>query len=250
MVNISAELLRDYLAGLESTGHNAGGRHAKYRAVRAFLNWWQREADPQGWRNPIERVRPPRLPVNIIEPVSEEAVQSLLDTCDDGFVGARDKAIILFLLDTGARARELLSIDLEDVDIVSGDVVIKKGKGGRTRTVFVGKNTRRVLRAYLRQREDDTPALWVTTKGGRLAFKSLQYMFYRRSKMAGIDPPSCHDFRRAYALSMLRAGVDVFSLQRLMGHRSLEVLRLYLAQTQDDLRAAHDKGSPVDNWRL
>jgi len=57
---ITANLLRTCLLELESTGHNPGGRHAKYRAVRAFLLRWQREAEPEEWTNPVKKVKPPR----------------------------------------------------------------------------------------------------------------------------------------------------------------------------------------------
>jgi site-specific recombinase XerD len=72
----------------------------------------------------------------------------------------------------------------------------------------------------------------------------------RHAKLAGVDIPSPHDFRRAFAINMLRAGVDVFSLQKLMGHADLQVLRRYLAQTTDDIAKAHRIGSPVDNNKL
>ena len=68
----------------------------------------------------------------------------------------------------------------------------------------------------------------------------------RLSKKAGIKAPSPHDFRRGFALEMLRNGIDVFSLQSLMGHSDLQVLRRYLKQTNKDLHLAHIKGSPVD----
>jgi site-specific recombinase XerD len=72
----------------------------------------------------------------------------------------------------------------------------------------------------------------------------------RRANQAAIKAPTLHSFRRAFASNMLRAGVDVFSLQKLMGHADLQVLRRYLAQTTDDIAQAHRIGSPVDNNRL
>ena len=59
--------------------------------------------------------------------------------------------------------------------------------------------------------------------------------------------PTPHDFRRAFALIMLRNGVDIFALQKLMGHSELQVLRHYLAQTDEDVHTAHMRGSPVDS---
>jgi len=62
----------------------------------------------------------------------------------------------------------------------------------------------------------------------------------------GVEAPTLHSFRRSYALDLLRAGVDIFSLKTLMGHADLQVLRRYLKQTEGDLQAARVKGGPAD----
>ncbi|HET8685343.1 MAG TPA: tyrosine-type recombinase/integrase, partial [Methanosarcina sp.] len=79
-----------------------------------------------------------------------------------------------------------------------------------------------------------------------LTYGGLRGIITRRSKQVGISTPSLHSFRRAFAINMLRAGVDLVTLARLMGHTSLTVLQRYLKQIPDDLRIAHAKGSPVD----
>jgi len=72
----------------------------------------------------------------------------------------------------------------------------------------------------------------------------------RRAKSVDIEKPSLHDFRRAFALNFLRNGGDIYSLQKLMGHADLQVLRRYFAQTNEDLKIAHSNFSPVDNSEL
>lgn len=83
-----------------------------------------------------------------------------------------------------------------------------------------------------------------------MEYGGLRAIRTRRARLAGVKAPSLHSFRRAFAINMLRAGVDVFSLQKLMGHANLQVLRRYLAQTTEDIAQAHRMGSPVDNNRL
>ncbi len=124
------------------------------------------------------------------------------------------------------------------------------GKGGKPRVVYLGKKSRKALRAYLRQRNDQGAALWVSQNGERLTYGGLRSLFRRRATTAGVKVPSLHSFRRYFALSMLRAGVDIFSLQKLMGHADLQVLRRYLAQTNQDTLEAHRRGGPVDNANL
>jgi site-specific recombinase XerD len=245
---IDAALLRDYMDWLETERkRNPGGRAAGYRSLRAFLFWWSSETEPDDWKNPFRKVKSPKIAQPPIVGASTDDIKSLLATCGDDFTGHRDTAIILFLLDTGARMREFLALTFDDIDLVSGEVQIIKGKGNKRRTVFIGKKTRKAVRAYLKVRKDDSRYLWVTEQGDHLAVQSLQFIFTRRGKAAGLEhPPSPHDFRRAFALNMLRAGVDIYSLRDLMGHSDLSTLLRYLALVTDDARAAHDKGSPVD----
>jgi site-specific recombinase XerD len=247
VTSVTPDLLRGFLLALEAKGRNAGGRHAAFRAVRAFLRWYEAEAEPEGWVNPIRKVKPPKVTNEPIKGVTTEDIKAMLETCGGDFIGIRDRALLLCLLDTGARAAEFMALNISDVDFVSGAVDIRKGKGGKSRTVFIGRKSRKALRAYIRARTDNESALWVTKSGGgRLAVKSLRQVLVRRADLAGVPVPSPHDFRRAFALALLRAHVDIFSIQKLMGHAGLDVLRRYLAQNTDDVREAHERGSPVD----
>ena len=247
--DISADFLRRYFLDFSET-HNPGGVHAAYRTLRAFFRWlMNEEVMPPAWKNPMLKVKPPKVAISPLEPVSIEDVGALVGTCARGeFTGDRDRAIFLFLLDTGVRAEELCNTTMEDADLNTGSVMIRYGKGGKTRMVFVGRKTRRALRSYLRLRHDHSPALFVSTTGERLTYDGLRLALDRRAKLANLDnKPTLHDFRRAFALNMLRNGADIFALQRLMGHSDLQIMRRYLAQNDQDNRLAHMRGSPVDN---
>jgi integrase/recombinase XerD len=250
ITEITPQFLREYLLYLESKGHNPGGIHACYRALKTFLYWWQDEIEPENWKNPIRKVKAPKVPKIQLQPVKIATIQAMLDTCDNSFTGRRDKALILCLLDTGVRAAELCAMNIEDLDRVYGSIVIPKGKGRKPRTVFLGKKSRRALRAFLRTRKDNMPALWITTSKARLTYGGLREIIRRRAKRVNVPIPGLHDFRRAFALQCLRNGVDIYSLQKLMGHADLQVLQRYLAQTTEDIQAAHKNGSPVDNSEL
>ncbi len=250
---LTANDIREYLLWLESTGHNPGGVHCCYRALRTFLYWWEDEYEPEDWKNPIRKVKPPRIAVTPLEPADLVTVKAMLRTCTKTtiFAGARDRAALLFLLDTGCRAGEFTALDLPDYDTFSGAVTIRRGKGGKPRAVYVGRKTRKALRAYFRKRgADDSKALWVTDEHDRLHYGGVRSMVLRRAAAAGVHPPSLHSFRRFFALQCLRAGMDIFTLQKAMGHADLTVLRRYLAQTDDDVRLAHRQAAPVDRTEL
>jgi integrase/recombinase XerD len=103
------------------------------------------------------------------------------------------------------------------------------------------------MQNYLGYRQIEPDAsLWVTREAKRLSYTGLRDILRRRAARVGVEAPTLHSFRRTFAILCLRRGVDIFSLQRLMGHSDLTVLRRYLAQTQEDLRKAHQKASPAD----
>ena len=226
---ITPDLVRQYLLRLGRT-HNPGGVHAAYRAMRAFLRWFELEEEPDGWKSPLRKVRPPRVPTEPLEPVPTEHVKAMIRTCRRRtFFGDRDRAVLLCLLDTGCRAGEFAAINIGDVDLATGQILIRAGKGGKPRMVFLGSKSRRALVTYLRHIGDveDSAALWVTREGRRLSYSGLRDIVRRRAKRASVPAPTLHSFRRAFALACLRGKMDVYSLQRLMGHaRSGPVDRL------------------------
>lgn len=247
IADIAPDTLRSFMFYLTERGQSPGGVHAAYRAVKAFLFWYEDEAEPEGWKNPARKVKPPSVPVVPLEPVAVETVQAMMQVCKHGILtGERNRALLLALLDTGARAAELLSVDLTDVNAITGALLIRQGKGKKPRTVYLGQKTRKAVRAYLKLRQDTHPALWVNDEFERLAYDGLRSLLTRLAQAAGVTAPTPHDFRRAFALTMLRNGTDLITLSRLMGHTSLAVLTRYLKQTGDDLENAFRRASPVD----
>ena len=198
--------------------------------------------------NPMEKVSPPKVPQEVLEPLSLKTLGAMLRTCKPKtFEGDRDRAILLALLDTGCRAREFLAVDLEHVNLSTGAVVVKHGKGSKRRVTFLGTKARKAMIRYLRH-IPETGALWRTRTGTRLRYSGLRAIVRRRAASAGVLAPPLHSFRRAFALLSLRSGSDLLSLQRMLGHSDLTMLRRYIKQTEDDLRATHEKHGPVDNW--
>ncbi len=246
---VTADYVRRYFVRLAET-HNPGGVHAAY-GLRAFFRWLaEEEVMAPEWRNPILKVRPPRVAVRPLEPISIASVAALVDTYHRGtLIGESDRSIFLFLLDTGVRAQELCNTSVQDTDLNTGAVLIRYGKGGKGRTVYLGRKTRRAVRSYLRMRHDHTPALFISRAGDPMTYNGLRLLLDRRIRLSKPmnKKPSLHDFRRAFAINMLRNGADIFALQRLMGHADLQVLRRYLAQNDEDSQLAHMRESPVDN---
>lgn len=246
ITQLTPDELRRFLLFLEANGNNPGGRHAYYRAIKTFLRWYESEVEPENWKNPINKIAAPKVPIEPIEPVTLAEFKKLMKAANGARCPERDKAILLTLMDTGARAAEFVAMSLEDINLITGAILIRQGKGRKPRTVFIGKKTRRAVRAYLKTRSDNSGALWATLHGTRLKQSGLRQVLKRNADRAGISEHGPHDFRRAFALNMLRAGLDLITLSRLMGHSDIQVLRRYLAQDDTDSQNAHARFGFVD----
>ena len=257
--DITATIIRKYLLSLEDEGYTPGGIHCKWRAIRCFFNWYEIENIQEGWRSPIRNIKVKSPRIEPLEPADIVAVKAILRTCSQKLgdshwqsryqvLNVRDKAIILMLLDTGLRASELLALTLDNINPITGVIQVVHGKGGKSRTVYIGRKTRQHLRRYLKliDKKIENGQIFINHKEQPLTVNGLNQMLAERAKIAGVKKQSPHAFRRLFALTMLRNGVDIYSLQLLMGHADLQVLKRYLKLTQTDTLEAHIRGGPVD----
>lgn len=97
-------------------------------------------------------------------------------------------------------------------DFATGTALIRHGKGNKARTVVFSRQTSRPLRKYLKLRDDDHDALFVSVMRSRLTYEGVRHMIRKRSGRAGIKTPSLHSFRRAFALNCLRNGMDEITM--------------------------------------
>jgi site-specific recombinase XerD len=152
------------------------------------------------------------------------------------------------MVDSGVRKAELVDLNWADVDLRTGVVLIKRGKGGKSRNVVIGAMTRRALVAYGRTSGISSNApLFAIQDGGRLTTSGLRSMMERISKRCGIHV-SPHALRRTFATLSLRAGMNPLHLQGLLGHTTLEMTRRYTQIVDDDLVAAYKEHGPIDNF--
>jgi integrase/recombinase XerD len=247
VIDIKPEHLRECFVHI-AIKRNAGGLNSIYRALRAFLNWWGLETEIKDWKNPLSRIKPPKIHNEPIKGASLEDIKKMVSSCEEDQFGKRDKVLLLTLLDTAARASEFCQIKVKDLDIKSGNILLRVCKNGKSRIVYVGKKTLRELIRYLRiaNLKPEDP-LFPNDRGEHLTRSGLYQLLKRRSIKAGVPIQSPHDFRRACALSLLRNSIDPISVSRILGHSDLRITLLYLAQVSDDLEKAMKKGSPVDS---
>ncbi len=236
--------LRGYLVHLQDQHWSDWSIHGAARSLRRFFRFCLTEGLID--TSPMVRVKMPKLPKKILPAFSTQDIDKLLGAATI----QRDTALVLFLLDTGTRAAECAALNLADVDAKLGVVHIRQGKGGKDRYVFMGSRTSKAVMRYTMGREHTTGApLWLTETGTRLTLEGLRQVLRRLGKRAGVEHCHPHTFRRTFALWALRAGMNIYHLQRLMGHADITMLRQYLDMVTEDVQAAHQSAGIVDKLK-
>lgn len=240
---VSAHHIRTFLAQRQEAGLATYTQHKYARVLRTFFNFCVREELIA--KSPMATVTMPRVEKKLPTSFTEAEAQAILDACTT----ERDRALVLVLLDTGVRAAEVLALNVGDVDLKHGAVLVRLGKGQKQRTVYLGLKARKQLIKYISQAGisvADSPLFLSGKTGGRLTLGGLAHFMARLRKRTGIPHLSAHTFRRTFALWSLRSGMSIYHLQRLMGHEDIKVLQHYLGLVETDLRKAHEQHGTVD----
>jgi integrase len=188
----------------------------------------------------MPKVAKKRLPV-----LTANELSKVIMACNN----PRDKAIVLFMADSGLRRAEVCALSWGDVDIQSGLVTVQKGKGGKARSSVIGANTRRALLAYRRTLENltDNAPMFQARGGTRFTGTGLMLIFRRLAKKTDTKGLSPHAMRRTFVILSLRADMSPLHLQAMLGHASLDMVQHYAQMVDDDILQAHKAHSPIDN---
>lgn len=171
-------------------------------------------------------------------------------------IALRDRAILEVLYGCGVRVSELCALDIADLDMERFDttmVHVRRGKGGKSRHIPLGGQATRAVRHYLQVRADlshrrtghlDPTALFVNYRGGRLSARSVQRMVGRCVQSAGTADATPHALRHSFATHLLDSGIDLRSIQELLGHASLASTQIYTKVSLDHLMSVYDNAHP------
>ena len=236
---LSRDRVRQANSAEPEFGLTASSRARKIAAIRSFFKYLTVKAKLLD-ENPVQDLDSPKLPKTLPRYLTLEESQRLLSAVD-GVNKERDYCILCIFLNCGLRISELVGMNVNDY---RGDNLRVVGKGNKERTVYLNDACREALDAWLNVRRNlvpaRIPAMFLSNRRTRISVDSVQVMVKKYLKRAGLDPTlySTHKLRHTAATLMLQNGVDVRTLQEVLGHENLNTTQIYTHIDNAELRTA------------
>jgi integrase/recombinase XerC/integrase/recombinase XerD len=229
---------------------SAEGIQNRVRALKAFFAWLHREGYTES--NRLLHLKNFKAPRKMVEVLSEDEIDQMLSSLDQRTPwGARDYAIVMLMLDSGLRMSEVTGLKSAEVDVDAGHLKVL-GKGGKERIVPFGATTQKALWRYTHHFKPEavtTDRFFLTLDGRSMTGGGLRSLFKRLAERSGVTRLHPHLCRHTFATRYLMNGGDVFSLQQILGHSTLEMVRRYVSLASAHVAVQHRKFSPMDRLR-
>ena len=235
----------NYLSNMRSDKPTTRAR--KIAAIKSFFNYVtfkQKLLD----KNPAVELETPKLGKRLPKYLSLDESVALLHSID-GKNEKRDTCIITLFLNCGLRLSELVAINFKDI---KGDVLNVIGKGDKERSIYLNESCRKALKEYIAVRPKDVKdhdALFISERGTRIGRRTVEMMVKKYITLAGLDPKkySPHKLRHTAATLMHKyGGVDIRSLQQILGHESVSTTEIYTHVDSEQVKEALEK-NPLNN---
>jgi len=202
--------------------------------------------------NVFARLGLPKVPVREPEVLTDEEIARVISIYNPGTAtGLRDILLVLILVDTGLRVGELCAVTVDDVDLERGSLKVM-GKGQRERTVYVGATVQKLLSRYVRYLRPEPVSgrvgnLLLTQHRTPFTLDAAKRVLKRAAVKSGVKRLHAHLLRHTFATHYLLNGGDLLTLQRLLGHSTLEMVRRYSHVAAGFIAVQHKLYSPVDS---
>ncbi|MFC1919835.1 tyrosine-type recombinase/integrase [Chloroflexota bacterium] len=250
LAEFNANNVREFIVHKQCKSLSPYTVQGKVRALKAFSSWLFNEGyTPDSM---LSNVKLPKVPIKFVETLTQAEIEALIAIQNPlTAVGCRDIAILITLLDTGLRCSELSNLHFENSHIDEGYLKVN-GKGSKERLVPIGGITQKVLWRYIIHFRSNTNAeeedyLFLTLNGKHLQTNAIKLILKRWGKRAGVPRLHPHLCRHTYATNyLLHKCGDVFRLQHILGHNTLEMVRRYVHYASSQAMMNSKTASPID----
>jgi len=244
---VSYLTIRKFMGYLKNKESLKSTMSRKLACLKSFFKYLTRERVLE--TNPASGVATPKRERHLPSFLEVKEVEGLIEsTQGDGWERKRDRAILETLYGCGIRAGELVGLNIDNVDLLSGMVKVR-GKGKKERIVPLGSCAVSSIEAYLNKlpEADDNKSipLFVNRQKKRLTDRSVRRIILRCGRRAALNKEiSPHTLRHSFATHLLDRGADLRSVQELLGHVHLSTTQIYTHVTAKRLREAYDSAHP------
>lgn len=240
-----------FVADLLDNGAEAATARNRQLAVRRFSAWLADEDEIE--RDDLVGMKPPKLDVKVVASLTDEEIGRLIKACaGKEFRDRRDEAIVRLMVETALRSEELLSMTLPDTDLARGSAVIRRGKGGKGRTVPFGPRTGSAIDRYIRTRRTHrlagTPVLWLGDRGKEFKYHALRDTLAYRAGLAGLVDFHPHLLRHTGASRWLDAGGSEGGLMAVAGWTRRDMLDRYVKATSERRAGEESRRLGLDDF--
>ncbi len=247
-IKVTTEDLNNYFDYLKEQGKKTSTISRSLASIRAFYQYLLKTKKIR--KDPSLGVKSPKVEKKIPNILTDKEVELLLDqpkTVD--LKGIRDKAMLEFAYATGMRVTEIISLNIEDINLTDDFVFVHNGS--KKRTIPIGAIAVKALREYIEKarpiiiKEESNNALFVNLNGKRLTrqgfWKIVKYYKDQANISKDITP---HVLRHSFATHLLQNGADLKSIQTMLGHRDISSTQVYMQFQNDSLKDIYNKAHP------
>ena len=246
--NITKEDMKEYIEHLQSIGKKASTISRCIASIRSFYQYELKNKKVE--QDPTDQIQSPKIEKRVPSVLTSKEVALLLEQPKDvDLKGIRDKAMLEFAYATGMRVTEIISLNLEDVNIEEGYVTCKNGS--KQRNIPLGTMSLKALKEYIENsrgiliKDESEKSLFVNINGKRLTrqgfWKIIKYYKEQAHITKDITP---HVLRHSFATHLLQNGADLKAIQTMLGHSDISSTQVYMQFQDEGLKNIYKKAHP------
>lgn len=247
-LKVDGEDLQEYLKKLQEMGKKTSTISRNLASIRSFYQFLLRIKKVK--HDPTDGIQSPKVEKKAPSVLTSKEVELLLEQPKDvDLKGTRDKAMLEFAYATGMRVTEIISLDIDDVNLNEGYVTCNSGK--KQRTIPIGTMSLKALKEYIEEarpviiKDENEKALFVNTNGKRLTrqgfWKIIKYYKEQAHIAKDITP---HVLRHSFATHLLQNGADLKAIQAMLGHSDISSTQVYMQFQDGALKDVYHKAHP------
>lgn len=245
---VKEEDIKDYIRELQEEGKKASSISRCIASIRSFYQFVLKNKKVKA--DPTEKIQSPKIEKRIPSILTSKEVELLLDQPKDiDLKGIRDKAMLEFAYATGMRVTEMISLNMEDVNLEEGYVICKQGS--KQRNIPLGNMSLKALKEYVEEARDilvkteGEQALFVNINGGRLTRQGFWKIIKFYKEQAHITKEiTPHVLRHSFATHLLQNGADLKAIQTMLGHSDISSTQIYMQFQDEGIKNVYRKAHP------